>query len=192
MAPKEPQESKSDVESHARPVKDRTVFPPILPADFAYWKLTPPAVGLVGLGVYLGFRKQIKTDAIGAQVLASHAKAPLPFDPYRHATRALMYGTALCLGCASLGVVAVGYWMRVRNLREFSDKMKVWAPEQMHRLGFRHRPEFIRDREAMRGLTYDQEWEYTMRLIQEDEPELETDNPSEGRDVSSASRSEDT
>ena len=59
MATKESQESKSDVESHARPVKDRTTFPPILPADFAYWKLTPPAVGLVGLEVYLGFRKQV-------------------------------------------------------------------------------------------------------------------------------------
>lgn len=35
--------------------------------------------------------------------------------------------------------------------------MKVWAPEQMHRLGFRHSPEYIRDREAMRGMTYDEE-----------------------------------
>lgn len=43
------------------------------------------------------------------------------------------------------------------QLREFNDKMKVWAPEQMHRLGFRHRPEYIRDREAMRGMTYDEE-----------------------------------
>lgn len=35
--------------------------------------------------------------------------------------------------------------------------MNVWAPEQMYRLGFRHRPEYIKDREAMRGMTYDQE-----------------------------------
>lgn len=35
--------------------------------------------------------------------------------------------------------------------------MNVWAPEQMHKLGFRHREEYVKDREAMRGMTYDQE-----------------------------------
>lgn len=43
------------------------------------------------------------------------------------------------------------------QLREFNEKMKVWAPEQMHRWGFRHSPEYIRDRKAMRGMTYDEE-----------------------------------
>lgn len=35
--------------------------------------------------------------------------------------------------------------------------MSVWAPEQMHKLGFRHREEYVKDREAMRGMTYDEE-----------------------------------
>lgn len=40
--------------------------------------------------------------------------------------------------------------------------MKVWAPEQMHRFGFRHSSEYIKDREAMHGMTYDQEVNETM------------------------------
>lgn len=35
--------------------------------------------------------------------------------------------------------------------------MNVWAPEQMRKLGFRHREEYVKDREAMRGMTYDEE-----------------------------------
>ncbi|CAN0064324.1 unnamed protein product [Ectocarpus fasciculatus] len=81
-----------------------------------------------------------------------------------------MYGTALSVGCFSAGVLVVGYSMGVTNLREFNDKMKVWAPEQMHRLGFRHRPEYIKDREAMRGMTYDEEWEYVDKLLEKEEP----------------------
>ncbi|CAM9467220.1 unnamed protein product [Ectocarpus fasciculatus] len=81
-----------------------------------------------------------------------------------------MYGTALSVGCFSAGVLVVGYSMGVTNLKEFNDKMKVWAPEQMHRLGFRHRPEYIKDREAMRGMTYDEEWEYVDKLLEKEEP----------------------
>lgn len=31
----------------------------LLPKDFGYWKLAPPALGLLGVGVYAGFRKQV-------------------------------------------------------------------------------------------------------------------------------------
>lgn len=31
-----------------------------LPKDFGYWKLGVPAVGLLGAGVYVGFRKQVR------------------------------------------------------------------------------------------------------------------------------------
>ncbi|CAM9472387.1 unnamed protein product [Pylaiella littoralis] len=80
-----------------------------------------------------------------------------------------MYGTALSVGCFSAGVLVVGYSMGVTNLREFNDKMKVWAPEQMYRLGFRHRPEYVRDRRAIQGMTYDEEWEYIDKLLEKDE-----------------------
>lgn len=50
-----------------------------------------------------------------------------------------------------VGAVA---WLQ---LREFSDKMTVWAPEQMYRLGFRHCPKYIKDREAIQGMSYDEE-----------------------------------
>ncbi|CAN0108977.1 unnamed protein product, partial [Hapterophycus canaliculatus] len=140
--------------------------PPLIPVDFGYWKLAPGGLCLMGLGVYAGFRKQIREDAVGAEALARKGLEPLPFSPHRLATRALMYGTALSLGCFSAGVLVVGYSMGVTNLREFNDKMKVWAPEQMHRLGFRHRPEYIRDREAMRGMTYDEEWGYVDKMLE--------------------------
>ncbi|CAB1108473.1 unnamed protein product [Ectocarpus sp. CCAP 1310/34] len=151
-------------------IADSRLPPPLIPVDFGYWKLAPAGLGLLGLGVYAGFRKQIKADAVGAEALAKQGLEPLPFSPHRLATRALMYGTALSVGCFSAGVLVVGYSMGVTNLREFNDKMKVWAPEQMHRLGFRHRPEYIRDREAMRGMTYDEEWEYVDRLLEKEEP----------------------
>eukprot|EP00752_Nemacystus_decipiens_P006485 g5839.t1 len=154
---------------------DKSTFnltPDALEKIFARESLAPAGLGLLGLGVYAGFRKQIKADAVGAEALAKQGLEPLPFSPYRIATRALMYGTALSVGCFSAGVLFVGYSMGVTNLREFNDKMKVWAPEQMHRLGFRHRPEYIRDREAMRGMTYDEEWEYVDKLLERDEPGL--------------------
>lgn len=37
-----------------------TMYPSIFPPDFAFWKLTPPALGLLGLGIYVGFRKQVR------------------------------------------------------------------------------------------------------------------------------------
>lgn len=43
--------------------------------------------------------------------------------------------------------------------------MNVWAPEQMHKLGFRHRPEYVKDREAMRGMTYDEEVRLSLILL---------------------------
>ena len=39
--------------------QDSTMYPSIFPPDFAFWKLTPPALGLLGLGIYVGFRKQV-------------------------------------------------------------------------------------------------------------------------------------
>ena len=35
---------------------------PMVPVDFGYWKLAPGGLGLLGLGVYAGFRKQVSTD----------------------------------------------------------------------------------------------------------------------------------
>lgn len=68
---------------------------------------------------------QMKADAVGAEALARDGVAPLPFSPFRHATRALMYGTALCLGASSAGVLAVGYLMGVRNVRELRNISKL-------------------------------------------------------------------
>lgn len=36
--------------------------PLLLPKDVGYWKLAPPALGLLGIGVYAGFRKQVRTS----------------------------------------------------------------------------------------------------------------------------------
>lgn len=33
--------------------------PTIFPVDFSYWKLAPPTLGLLSLGAYAGFRKQV-------------------------------------------------------------------------------------------------------------------------------------
>lgn len=41
----------------------------------------------------------------------------------------------------------------------------MWAPEQMHKLGFRHRSEYVKDREAMRGMTYDEEVRVLLLLL---------------------------
>lgn len=38
---------------------DAALPPPILPVDFGYWKLAPGALGLLGVGVYAGFRRQV-------------------------------------------------------------------------------------------------------------------------------------
>lgn len=38
---------------------ESTKASPLLPIDFASWKLAAPAAGLLGLGVYAGFRKQV-------------------------------------------------------------------------------------------------------------------------------------
>ena len=38
---------------------DAGLPPPILPVDFGYWKLAPGALGLLSVGVYAGFRKQV-------------------------------------------------------------------------------------------------------------------------------------
>lgn len=37
-------------------------FNPLLPVDFGLWKLAPPVLGLLGLGVYAGYRKQVRSD----------------------------------------------------------------------------------------------------------------------------------
>lgn len=44
-----------------------------------------------------------------------------------------------------------------QQVQEFSDKMKEWAPKQMHKWGFRHTPEYIRDREVTRNMSPDEE-----------------------------------
>lgn len=38
---------------------DPRLPPPLVPVDFGYWKLAPAGLGLLGLGVYAGFRKQV-------------------------------------------------------------------------------------------------------------------------------------
>lgn len=61
---------------------------------------------------------QIKADTVGAEALARQGLEPLPFSPHRLATRALMYGTALSVGCFSAGVLVVGYSMGVTSVSE--------------------------------------------------------------------------
>ena len=39
--------------------EDSRLPPPLVPVDFGYWKLAPAGLGLLGLGVYAGFRKQV-------------------------------------------------------------------------------------------------------------------------------------
>lgn len=63
---------------------------------------------------------QIKADAVGAEALARQGLEPLPFSPHRLATRALMYGTALSVGCFSAGVLIVGYSMGVTSVSTFA------------------------------------------------------------------------
>ncbi|KAI9272933.1 hypothetical protein BDA99DRAFT_569196 [Phascolomyces articulosus] len=50
------------------------------------------------------------------------------------AFKALGYGTLLALGGASVLAVGVGYWLDVRNFKEFSDKLKEIVPRQTSRL----------------------------------------------------------
>lgn len=60
--------------------------------------------------------KQMHSDAVEAQALRQPG-AHVPINAYRVATRALMYGSVLSIGCTSAGVLAVGYFMGVRNVR---------------------------------------------------------------------------
>lgn len=156
-------------------------FNPLLPVDFGLWKLAPPVLGLLGLGVYAGYRKQMHSDAVEAQALRQPG-AHVPINAYRVATRALMYGSVLSIGCTSAGVLAVGYFMGVRNVQEFSDKMRAWAPQQMHKLGFRHTPDYIRDRKATRTMTPDEEWEYIGSLMNKDEARAARENEEADRE----------
>lgn len=35
--------------------------------------------------------------------------------------------------------------------------MREWGPRQLEKLGFKHRPDYLQDREAVQGMTRDQE-----------------------------------
>lgn len=41
---------------------DPRLPPPLVPVDFGYWKLAPAGLGVLGLGVYAGFRKQVSRN----------------------------------------------------------------------------------------------------------------------------------
>lgn len=58
-AMKTEEERPSSRHERSRP-PDTGLPPPLIPVDFGYWKLAPPALGLLGLGVYAGFRKQVR------------------------------------------------------------------------------------------------------------------------------------
>lgn len=60
---------------------------------------------------------QMNSEVEEAQAIIRSGTSQLPFSPYRHATRALMYGTVLSFGCTSVGLLAIGYCMGVRNVR---------------------------------------------------------------------------
>ena len=51
-------EAKTPGEMYRRK-SDPRLPPPLVPVDFGYWKLAPAGLGLLGLGVYAGFRKQV-------------------------------------------------------------------------------------------------------------------------------------
>lgn len=61
---------------------DPRLPPPLVPVDFGYWKLAPAGLGLLGLGVYAGFRKQVSLSiaAVACLVLSC-----LPNRPKLHA-----------------------------------------------------------------------------------------------------------
>ncbi|KAG0170727.1 hypothetical protein DFQ28_001650 [Apophysomyces sp. BC1034] len=51
-----------------------------------------------------------------------------------YAFKTLGYGTLLAFGGAGLLATAVGWWLDVRNFKEFSDKLQVIVPRQTSRL----------------------------------------------------------
>lgn len=59
--------------------------------------------------------EQMHSDAVEAKALRQPG-ARVPVNAYRVATRALMYGSALSIGCTSAGVLAIGYFMGVKNV----------------------------------------------------------------------------
>ncbi|EPB85134.1 hypothetical protein HMPREF1544_08106 [Mucor circinelloides 1006PhL] len=55
-------------------------------------------------------------------------------DASLYAFKTLGYGTLLAFGGAGLLATAVGWWLDVRNFKEFSDKLKIIVPKQTSRL----------------------------------------------------------
>lgn len=62
-AMKTEEERRSSSRDRSHP-PDTRLPPPLIPVDFGYWKLAPPALGLLSLGVYAGFRKQVRCHVI--------------------------------------------------------------------------------------------------------------------------------
>lgn len=58
-------------------IADSRLPPPLIPVDFGYWKLAPGGLGLLGLGVYAGFRKQVKYSS-SSKRYGSRASVPRP------------------------------------------------------------------------------------------------------------------
>lgn len=52
---------------------DPRLPPPLVPVDFGYWKLAPAGLGLLGLGVYAGFRKQVSKGGAGSSLSADNS-----------------------------------------------------------------------------------------------------------------------
>lgn len=59
-------------------------FNPLLPQDFRLWKLAPPVLGLLGLGVYLGYRKQVRTERLQQdQSVTTRSRLSFPLDFFK-------------------------------------------------------------------------------------------------------------
>lgn len=131
------------------------------------------SAGVFGLGIVGGFRYQMHAEGelrkAGEGVKKVRSK---PFsmvkdrvvprvNPYVHASKALLAGSALCVGVGALATFGVGYAMNVSSLKEFGDVMSEWMPEQRRRVeqafGIQPDAALARDREEIRGMSYDEE-----------------------------------
>ncbi|CEP19400.1 hypothetical protein [Parasitella parasitica] len=55
-------------------------------------------------------------------------------DASLFAFKTLGYGTLLAFGGAGILAIAVGFWLDVKNFKEFSDKLKIIVPKQTSKL----------------------------------------------------------
>lgn len=100
------------------------------------------SLGIVSLGMILGVRRAMKKDTYKTQIHSSSIMM---------AMRALGYGTMLCFGTATLGVVTFSVATGIRSTEEFAKKSK----------------ELLRDLKISRPLTKEEQ-----EQLQRDEAEL--------------------